>query len=141
MKVKSVQSKKNKIGVITVKNNMNKKTLVLGATPNAGRYANLAANRLVRNGHSIVNVGLKTGEAAGVPIEKPDVIHKDIDTITLYVVPQHQGELYDYILKTNPKRIIFNPGTENSELKRMADDKGIETEYACTLVLLSVGQY
>jgi uncharacterized protein len=120
---------------------MNKKTLVLGATPNAGRYANLAANRLVRNGHPIVNVGLKPGEAAGVPIEKPGVIHTDIDTITLYVGPQHQQELYDYILKTNPKRIIFNPGTENSELKRMADDKGIETEYACTLVLLSIGQY
>ena len=120
---------------------MNKKTLVLGATPNAERYANLAANRLVRSGHSIVNVGLKPGEAAGVPIEKPGTIHADIDTITLYVGPQHQEELYDYILNTNPKRIIFNPGTENSELRRMANEKGIETEYACTLVLLSIGQY
>ncbi|HWZ16365.1 MAG TPA: CoA-binding protein [Mucilaginibacter sp.] len=118
-----------------------KKTLVLGATPNAGRYANLAANRLVRSGHSIVNVGLKTGEVAGVPIEKPEAIHDDIDTITLYVGPQHQPELYDYILDTHPKRIIFNPGTENSELRRMANEKGIETEYACTLVLLSIGQY
>ena len=119
----------------------NKKTLILGATPNTGRYANLAANRLVRSGHSIVNVGLKSGEAAGVPIEKPLRIHDDIDTITLYVGPQHQPELYDYILKTHPKRIIFNPGTENSELRQMANDKGIETEYACTLVLLSVGDY
>ena len=120
---------------------MNKKTLVLGATPNEGRYANLAANRLVRNGQTIVNVGIKTGEVAGVPIEKPENIHDDIDTITLYVGPQHQEELYDYILDTNPKRIIFNPGTENAELKRMANEKGIETEYACTLVLLSIGQY
>jgi predicted CoA-binding protein len=118
-----------------------KKTLVLGATPNPGRYAHLAANRLVRSGHSIVNVGLKTGEVAGVPIEKPEAIHNDIDTITLYVGPQHQPELYDYILDTHPKRIIFNPGTENSELRRMANEKGIETEYACTLVLLSIGQY
>jgi predicted CoA-binding protein len=118
-----------------------KKTLVLGATPNTGRYANLAANRLVRSGHSIVNVGLKTGEVAGVPIEKPEAIHSDIDTVTLYVGPQHQPELYDYILATHPKRIIFNPGTENSELRRMANEKGIETEYACTLVLLSIGQY
>jgi predicted CoA-binding protein len=118
-----------------------KKTLVLGATPNTGRYANLAANRLVRSGHSIVNVGLKTGEVAGVAIEKPEIIHNDIDTITLYVGPQHQPELYDYILDTHPKRIIFNPGTENSELRRMANEKGIETEYACTLVLLSIGQY
>jgi len=118
-----------------------KKTLVLGATPNESRYANMAANRLVRSGHSIVNVGIKTGEVAGVPIEKPETIHNDIDTITLYVGPQKQEGLYDYILDTHPKRIIFNPGTENSELRRMANDKGIETEYACTLVLLSIGQY
>ena len=118
-----------------------KKTLVLGATTNESRYAYLAANRLVRSGHSIVNVGIKPGEVAGVPIEKPETIHTDIDTITLYVGPQHQEELYDYILNTHPKRIIFNPGTENSALRRMADEKGIETEYACTLVLLSIGQY
>lgn len=120
---------------------MDKKTLVLGATPNESRYANLAANRLVRSGHSIVNVGLREGIVAGVPIEKPGTIHHDIDTITLYVGPGHQTSLYNYILETNPKRIIFNPGTENSELRRMANEKGIETEYACTLVLLSIGQY
>lgn len=118
-----------------------KKTLVLGASPNTGRYAYIAANRLVGHGHSIVNVGLKTGEVAGVPIEKPETIHNDIDTITLYVGPQRQPPLYDYILDTHPKRIIFNPGTENSELRKMANDKGIETEYACTLVLLSIGEY
>jgi predicted CoA-binding protein len=118
-----------------------KKTLILGATPDTGRYANLAANRLVGRGHTIVNVGIKTGEVAGVPIEKPEAIHNDIDTVTLYVGPQNQPPLYDYILKTHPKRIIFNPGTENSELRRMANEKGIETEYACTLVLLSIGQY
>src|ERR1700712_1133095 len=118
-----------------------KKTLVLGATPDTSRYANLASNRLVRSGHSIVNVGIKTGAVAGVPIEKAETIHKDIDTITLYVGPQNQPPLYDYILNTKPKRIIFNPGTENSELRRKANEKGIETEYACTLVLLSIGQY
>ena len=119
----------------------NKKTLVLGATPTEGRYANLAANRLVRSGHDIVNVGTREGVVAGVTIEKPETIHRDIDTITLYVGSDNQQSLYNYILETNPKRIIFNPGTENSELRRMADEKGIETEYACTLVLLSIGQY
>ncbi|WP_295677025.1 CoA-binding protein [uncultured Mucilaginibacter sp.] len=119
----------------------NKKTLVLGATPNEARYANLAANRLVRSGHSIVNVGIRRGEVAGVPIERPETIYADIDTITLYVGPQHQEALYDYILKTHPKRIIFNPGTENSALRKLANEQGIETEYACTLVLLSIGQY
>jgi uncharacterized protein len=118
-----------------------KKTLILGATPDTSRYAYLAANRLVSHGHTIVNVGLKKGEAAGVPIEKPEEIHHDIDTITLYVGPQNQPPLYDYILNTHPKRIIFNPGTENTELRKMAEAKGIETEYACTLVLLSVGEY
>jgi predicted CoA-binding protein len=118
-----------------------KKTLILGATPNPGRYAYLAANRLVSHGHAIVNVGLKNGEVAGVPIEKPEIIYNDIDTITLYVGPQNQPPLYNYILNIHPKRIIFNPGTENSELRKMAEEKGIETEYACTLVMLSVGQY
>jgi predicted CoA-binding protein len=118
-----------------------KKTLVLGATPDASRYAYLAANRLVRTGHPIVNVGIKTGEVAGVAIEKPETIHDDIDTITLYIGTRNQPPLYDYILATNPKRIIFNPGTENSELRQLASERGIETISACTLVMLATGEY
>ncbi|MDT3404007.1 CoA-binding protein [Mucilaginibacter terrae] len=118
-----------------------KKTLILGATPDASRYAYLAANRLVRTGHPIINVGIKKGEVAGVAIEKPEAIHSDIDTITLYVGPQNQPQLYDYILATNPKRIIFNPGTENPELRSLARERGIETLAACTLVMLSTGDY
>ena len=120
---------------------MPKKTLILGATPDTTRYANLAANRLVRSGHTVVNVGIKSGEAAGIEIEKPEAIHSDIDTITLYIGPQNQPPFYDYILATNPKRIIFNPGTENSELKKLARKKGIETLSACTLVMLSTGEF
>ncbi len=118
-----------------------KKTLILGATPNSGRYAYMAAHRLTSHGHSIVNVGLKAGEVAGVAIEKPQTIHHDIDTITLYVGPQNQPPLYDYILATKTKLLIFNTGTENTEQQRLADAEGINTEYACTLVLLSIGQY
>ena len=118
-----------------------KKTLILGATPDSSRYAYLAANRLVRTGHPIVNVGIKKGDVAGVPIEPAHEIHTDIDTITLYVGPQNQPPLYDYIINTKPKRIIFNPGTENAELRRRAHEAGIATDYACTLVLLSIGQY
>lgn len=118
-----------------------KKTLVLGATPNSDRYAFLASNKLVKYGHEIVNVGIKAGSVAGVPIEKPEIIHNDIDTITIYVGPRNQPPLYDYILKTNPKRVIFNPGAENDELEAMLHEKGIKTEEACTLVLLSTGQY
>ncbi len=119
----------------------NKKTLILGATTNAARYAYLAANKLIMHGHSIVNVGLKEGMVAGVPIEKAETIHPDIDTVTLYIGPNHQAPLYNYILNTHPKRIIFNPGTENAELQQLASSNGIETENACTLVLLSIGEY
>ena len=118
-----------------------KKTLILGASTNPSRYAYLAAHRLVSQGHPIINVGLKAGEVAGVTIEKPELIHTDLDTITLYLGLQNQSEYYDYILKSKPKRLIFNPGTENPELEELAEAKGIECMEACTLVLLSTGQY
>ncbi len=132
---------RGKLRYLINKSMADKKTLVLGATPDTSRYANLAANRLVRTGHTIINVGIKTGEAAGVPIEKPEEIHQDIDTLTLYIGPKNQPPLYNYILDTNPKRIIFNPGTENSELRKLARERGIETISACTLVMLSTGEY
>lgn len=118
-----------------------KKTLILGASTNPERYSNIAAHKLLAHGHPIVNVGIKLGEVAGVPIELPKTIHTDIDTITLYLGPANQIPHYDYILNSNPKRIIFNPGTENPELESLAEERGIETTEACTLVLLSTGQY
>ncbi len=118
-----------------------KKTLIIGATTNPGRYAYLAAQRLSAHGHPIVNVGIKTGEVAGTAIEKPEKIHAGVDTITLYVGPQHQAEYFDYIVETRPNRIIFNPGTENRELEELAEKNGIETLQACTLVMLATGQY
>jgi hypothetical protein len=124
----------------------NKKTLILGATTNPTRYAYLAAERLTNKNHEIVPVGIKQGEVFGQKIEYQTesqdlTIHTDIDTITLYVGVKNQPEWYNYILETNPKRIIFNPGTENPELMKMAQEKGIESEIACTLVMLGSGQY
>ncbi|RYY36883.1 MAG: CoA-binding protein [Sphingobacteriaceae bacterium] len=119
----------------------NKKTLVLGASTEPTRYAYLAANSLVTHGHPIVNVGLKTGMVAGVAIERPEKIHPDIDTITLYISPENQPALYNYILATQPKRIIFNPGSENQTLQQLAVAQGISIDYACTLVLLATGQF
>lgn len=118
-----------------------KKTLILGASNNPARYANLAAHRLVAHGHPIVNIGIKSGEVAGVQIETADEVHSDLDTITLYLGPKNQPQYYEYILKSKPKRIIFNPGTENPELEKLAEENGIETLEACTLVMLSTGQY
>jgi len=118
-----------------------KKTMIIGATPNPSRYAHKAATRLVYTGHKIVNVGVKKGMAANQPIEKPEKIYDDIHTITLYLRAENQKELYDYILKTKPKRIIFNPGAENPELYKLAQENGIEATNACTLVMLATTQY
>jgi len=118
-----------------------KKTRIIGASTNPERYSHKAAHKLKQYGHDIVNVGLKKGEVAGVAIESMGPIHADIDTITMYVGEANQKGYMDYILATKPKRIIFNPGAENPELAVLANKLGIDTENACTLVLLSTGQY
>jgi predicted CoA-binding protein len=119
----------------------NKRTLVLGASENPARYSYLAINRLVKNSHAVVAIGKRKGMVAGVPIqtEKTDLF--GIDTVTLYLNPDHQKEYYDYIISLHPKRIIFNPGTENEELTELAIKHNIRPVEACTLVLLSTGQY
>ncbi|MCA5004250.1 CoA-binding protein [Sphingobacterium bovistauri] len=118
-----------------------KKTLILGASTNSARYSYLVANKLVRKGYPIINVGRKVGEVAGVAIEPAEEIHTDIDTITLYVGPRNQEPYYEYILKTKPKRVIFNPGAENPVLSAKLVEAGIEPVEACTLVMLNTGQY
>ena len=119
-----------------------KTTLILGASTNQERYAFKAANLLHEHGHEIVLVGIKKGSIVGVEIQQDkNNIPKNIDTITLYLGPQHQEAWFDYILKVNPKRIIFNPGTENEALALLAQAHNIGVEQACTLVLLHTGQY
>ncbi len=118
-----------------------KKTLVLGATNNPARYAYLAVNRLVQRGHPVVPVGTREGEVAGLPILHGKPAVPDVDTVTLYLGPSHQAEYYDYILSLHPKRLIFNPGTENPQLAELAEKQGIETVEGCTLVMLSIGAY
>lgn len=120
---------------------MKKKTLVLGASDNPSRYSFLALNKLVDYGHPVVAVGLKEAVVAGVQIQTGHPDFDGIDTITLYLNPKNQEQYYDYILSLNPKRVIFNPGTENPELYRLLRGNGITPEPACTLVLLSVNQY
>ena len=118
-----------------------KKTLVLGASANPARYSNLAINRLKDHRHPVVAIGKRAGDVAGVPIETGKQSFDDIDTITLYLNPANQKEYYDYIISLHPKRIIFNPGTENDELAELALQNGVKPLEACTLVLLSTGQY
>ncbi len=120
---------------------MSKKTLVLGASLKPHRYSNMAIRRLQNYKHEVVPIGLRVGDVNGIKILKGKPEVEGIDTVTLYMNPKRQVEFYDYILGLNPKRIIFNPGTENMELVELAQAKGIETEIACTLVMLSVGNY
>jgi predicted CoA-binding protein len=119
-----------------------KKTVVLGASDNPARYAYKAVHRLKQHGHEVVPVGIKKAEVGGVPIitDKNEPI-EDVDTVTLYVGPQNQPTWYDYIISLKPKRIIFNPGTENQVLEQMAAKANIETLHHCTLVMLATDSY
>jgi predicted CoA-binding protein len=118
-----------------------KKTLVLGASPNPSRYSYMAIQRLRAHDHPVVAVGKRMGQVAGVDISKELVTDQDVDTVTLYLNPKNQEEYYDYILDLHPKRIIFNPGTENDELIKKAKENNIQPVIACTLVMLGTGQY
>jgi uncharacterized protein len=118
-----------------------KKTVVLGATDNPSRFAYLAAHKLKRYGHPVVPVGLRDGEVAGEKIITDKKPVEGVDTVTLYVGTRNLHHWYDYIFSLNPKRIIFNPGTENEELEQKAREANIETVNGCTLVMLSSGEY
>lgn len=117
------------------------KTVVIGASEKPERYAQLATISLKKHEHEVVPVGLKEGIFNGIPIVTKDTKITDVDTVTLYVGPAHQPAWYDYILSLKPKRVIFNPGTENPELELLLQKNGIQFTQACTLVLLSTSQY
>ncbi len=117
------------------------KTLIIGASNNPERYAYKAAERLLAHGHAIELLGLRPDVIFGKTIDTERKQYADIDTVTMYIGPQRQPEYYDYIIGLNPRRVIFNPGTENNEFETMLLAKGIIAEEACTLVLLGTGQY
>lgn len=119
----------------------NKKTLVLGATTKSDRYAFRAINMLVEKGHSVLAIGQNAGEVAGIKIRTKAIPVKNIDTITLYLNPKNQRDYYNYIVESQPKRVVFNPGTENPELYQLLELNNIKVDVACTLVLLATNQY
>ena len=118
-----------------------KKTLVLGASDNPARYSNLAIQKMRAYGIPVVAVGRKDSQVGDVQIDKSKTPHEDVDTISVYMNADHQKEYYDYILSLKPKRIIFNPGAENDELAALAAKQDIKTMEACTLVMVTTGQY
>ncbi len=118
-----------------------KRTLVLGASTNETRYSNRAIKMLKKNGIETYAIGRSSGIVAEVSILSEMKEFKNLDTITLYLSPNNQKDYYEYIQNLNPKRVIFNPGTENTVLAALLEKKGIRVENACTLVLLSTNQY
>jgi predicted CoA-binding protein len=120
---------------------MNKKTLVLGASLKPERYSNIAINRLRNYKHEVKAFGLREGKVNDVDIDTVLMQYEGIDTVTLYLNPKRQTEYYDYVIGLNPKRVIFNPGTENPEFYKLLEQNNIDFEEACTLVLLGTGQY
>jgi predicted CoA-binding protein len=116
--------------------------LIIGASDNPERYSYKALDMLLKYGHTPYAIGVKEMNVLNIPVKKghPDMDAK-IDTVTLYVNPGIQTNYYDYILKLKPKRVIFNPGTENPEFEEILRQNEISSENACTLVLLGTGQF
>lgn len=119
----------------------NKKTLVLGATTKPDRAAFKAVEMLVAKGHSVLALGQNAGEVAGIKINTKAIPVKNIDTISLYINPTRQRDYYNYIVDAKPKRVLFNPGTENPEFYQLLELNNIKYEAACTLVLLTLNKY
>ena len=118
-----------------------KKTLVMGASENPERYSFKAINRLLTHGHEVKAIGKKEGTIKNVKIETGKPAFENIDTISVYLSPVNQKQYYDYFISLRPKRIIFNPGAENSELELLCRENRIEPVEACTLVMLAIGAY
>ena len=119
---------------------MSKKVLVLGASENPSRYSNKAMIKLKENNYEVFAFGNRPGKVIGIEI-LTEFPNKDMDTLTLYLNSKNQKQYYNNIINSNPKRIIFNPGAENKELSIIARKKGIEVINACTLVMLSIGNF
>ena len=119
----------------------NKKTLVLGASTKPERYAYKAIESLVAKGHSVLAIGQHAGEVSGIKIQTKLIPIKNIDTVTLYLNPLRQRYYYNYIIEAKPKRVVFNPGTENPQFYQLLQSNGITVEVAYTLVLLATNQY
>ena len=120
---------------------MSKKTLVMGASPTPTRYAYKAVKRLLSYGHEVVAIGKIESEIDGVKIAKEMIDIPDLHTVTMYLNPEKQEPYLDYILGLKPKRIIFNPGSYNPKLDKMAKDAGIKVFEDCTLVMLDMDDF
>ena len=120
---------------------MKKKVIVLGASTDVSRYSNKAVRRLLSKDFEVIAIGKKEGVIENVQIQTTQPSVDNVYALTLYINPQIQKQYYDYIIKTNPGFIFFNPGTYNEELESLARQNNIKTCEGCTLVALSVGEF
>lgn len=118
-----------------------KKTLLIGASENPERYANMAIRKLRRHGHEVIALASRPGQVEDVIFETEQKNFQGIHTVTFYLGPKNQQGYVDYILGLKPERVIFNPGTENPVFEARLRKEGIQAEQACTLVLLGTGQF
>jgi predicted CoA-binding protein len=117
-------------------------TLLLGASTNTARTSYRALNLLHAHGYPVYAVGRTEGQIGPIAIHTDlSQLNEPVDTLTMYLNAANQRPWYDDILRLNPRRIVFNPGSENPELESLAQAAGIFTERACTLVLLSTNRY
>ncbi|MBW2961996.1 CoA-binding protein [Mesonia aestuariivivens] len=123
-----------------MKSNKNE-TLVIGASLKPNRYSYIAIKRLREKQQITKAIGLRKGKVGDVEIETEMKDFQHIETVTLYLNPNRQVDYYDYIISLEPKRVIFNPGTENPDFYKKLRNHNIQVEVACTLVLLSTNQY
>ena len=114
---------------------------MFGASLKSNRYSNLAVNRLIDYNIKTLAYGPKSGEISNIEVSTNLDDFHDIHTISLYLSPKNQPQYYQTIIALKPKRVIFNPGTENPEFYKLLAENDIEVEVACTLVLLATGQY
>lgn len=117
------------------------KTLVLGASTKPGRFSYLAIKSLIKNGVDVVAIGAREGELDGIKIHNKQTPIDELHTVSLYLSPANQANYLDYIIKLKPHRIVFNPGTENPTLVKMARENNIEVVFDCTLVMLNNGSF
>jgi len=116
-------------------------TAVFGSSEKPMRFSNKAINKLRRYGYPVYALGLRAGKVADVEIQTGMPSLDDVHTVTLYLGPKNQTQYYDYIKSLKPKRVIFNPGTENPEFAESLRNEGMEVVEYCTLVLLDTDQY
>jgi uncharacterized protein len=115
--------------------------VVLGASPKPDRFSYKAVKSLVRHNHQVIAIGKREGSIGNLPIVTGQPEISDVHTIAMYLAPYHQGEIFDYVISLHPKRVIFNPGTESTELEEMLESYNIEIVHDCTLVMLATGRF